>query len=80
MLATGLSHHDAFDSAALAYLRIPILHPKHRRLSAQALLGAANQLEKLGQASEAQGLYREILVDYADDPSAVQSRQKFEGK
>ena len=80
VLATGLSHHDAFDSAALAYLRIPILHPKHRRLSAQALLGAANQLEKLGQASEAQGLYREILVDYADDPSAVQSRQKFEGK
>ena len=66
------------DEAALAWLRVPILHGQDRTLSAYALGVAGRALEDGGDFSGAQRLYMEIIEHYADKPAAEESRQRLE--
>ena len=59
-------------------MKVPILYPQHRHLAAEALWGAANQLERLGQTAEAATLYREIITEHPSAMCAPQARQRVE--
>lgn len=65
------------EQAALALMRIPINYAEDRALSAQALLAAGNELATINRQAEARGLYREIIVDYADTPAAAAAQQRY---
>jgi tetratricopeptide (TPR) repeat protein len=74
VLGQAWAQRQAWEQAALAWLRIPILYAEHRELAARALLDAGHALEKLGQADQAARLYGELIRDYPDDPSAGEAR------
>lgn len=75
----AFARHNQPEKAALAYLRIPILHPRTQPLAADALLAAGSQLEKMGRREQAASLYREVLSDYATLPAATTTaRQRLE--
>ena len=78
VLAQGLAAAGNSEQAALAFLRIPILHPDDRRLAAAALLSAARELEKTGQRSEAAGLYQELVQRYAASAEAAEAAGRLE--
>jgi len=63
--------------AALAFLRIPLNYPEDRAFSAEALLAAGGALETINHSSEARELYRELIVDYADLPTAATAQQRY---
>ena len=63
--------------AALAFLRLPINFPEDRPLAAQALLATGSELETIDRPGEARGLYREIIVDYADTSVAATAQKRF---
>jgi tetratricopeptide (TPR) repeat protein len=67
------------EKAALAYLKVPILHRRQRAMAADALLAAGKQLEKLGQTAAAMGLYREVLRDFAHLPVAREAEAQVRG-
>lgn len=77
-IGEALARHQQPEQAALAYLRIPILYAGNRPLSAEALLAAAAQLEKMGRREQAAGLYREILTDHAALPAAQLAQRQLE--
>jgi hypothetical protein len=77
VLGKALSHHDRFEAAALSVLRVPILYPQHRLLAAEALVGAGQWLERLGQTDEARRLYQEAAQDYANTTAAELARQQI---
>jgi tetratricopeptide (TPR) repeat protein len=64
------SRQNQPEQAALAYLKVPLLHRRQRAMAANALLAAGKQLEKMGQKDQAAGLYREIARDFAHLPAA----------
>ncbi|UUO06249.1 tetratricopeptide repeat protein [Blastopirellula sp. J2-11] len=64
LLGDALARDGQPESAALEYLRIPILDNVDRPLAAEALLRAGKQLELLGRPVQAKRLYREIITDY----------------
>lgn len=74
----AFARHNQPEKAALAYLRIPILHPRTQPLAAEALLAAGSQLEKIDRREQAAALYREVLSDYAALPAAATARQRLE--
>jgi len=78
VLATALARHQDSGSAALGFMRIPILYPRQRRLSTRSLLAAAGELEKMNRIDEARGLYRELIVEYPNTDEAEQARQEFD--
>jgi tetratricopeptide (TPR) repeat protein len=65
VLGRALAAQAERESAALAFLRVPILYPDDRQLAASALLSAGRELEKIGRTREAATLYREAAEDYA---------------
>jgi tetratricopeptide (TPR) repeat protein len=78
-LAQGLAARGQHQQAALAWMRVPILHADDdRALAAAALLSAAGQLERIGEPPQAVVLYREIVRDYAGTPSSGQARAQLE--
>lgn len=54
------------SSAALAWLRVPLVFAENRALAADALLSAAQATEGLGQIEDARTLYEEVTRDYGD--------------
>lgn len=66
------------EQAALAYLKVPLLFRQQRALTADALLAAGKQLEKLGRSDQAAGLYRELLRDFAHLPTATEARSRLD--
>lgn len=66
------------DKSASAYLRVPILYGKDRRLVAAALLLAGRELEKIDQREEAVTLYREVVREHAATPAAAEARSRLE--
>jgi tetratricopeptide (TPR) repeat protein len=70
VIGKALAHQDRHEQAALAFLRIPILHPGERLLAAESLWGAAGQLKRLGSDAEAAQLYRELAAAYPESPWA----------
>lgn len=54
------------SSAALAWLRVPVVFPENRDLAANCLLNAAQASESLGRLDSARTLYEEVARDYSD--------------
>jgi len=54
------------DAAALRLLKLPILFPRERLLSANALMTAGDALQKTNKPEEAAGLFREVLASYGE--------------
>lgn len=77
LLGTAHARRGQPARAALAFLRIPINFPEDRLLAAQALLATGSELETINRSGEARGLYREIIVDYADTPLAAIAQKRF---
>jgi tetratricopeptide (TPR) repeat protein len=77
VLGQARAQRQAWEQAALAWLRIPILYPEDRPLAARALLDAGHALERLGQADQAARLYGELIRDYPDDSSAGEARARL---
>ena len=78
VLATAFARQQDHESAALQFMRIPILYPRQRRLSARSLLAAAAELQKRDQFDESRGLYREVILEYPDTDAARQAQLEFE--
>ncbi len=74
----ALAFKKQHEKAALTLMRLPILFPKHRRLSAAALRAAATQLEELDRGSEAVGLYRELVDDFVGFPEANEAMGRLQ--
>lgn len=70
VLGRALAHHGALEEATLLLLRVPILYPAARALAADALAGAAELLEKLGDAAGAARLRRELMANYPESRPA----------
>jgi tetratricopeptide (TPR) repeat protein len=74
VLGSALANSQPAE-AALALLKLPILYPRERALSASALLASGGCLERMGQSQQAAGLYRESLA-LAGSPADVDEAQK----
>jgi tetratricopeptide (TPR) repeat protein len=70
VIGKALAHQGRHEQAALAFMRVPILHPGERSLAAESLWGAAGQLKRLGSNAEAAALYRELAANYPESPLA----------
>ena len=77
-LARALAAQGQSEQAALAFLRVPILYPTHRRLAAAALLSAGRELEKIGRTEKAVTLFQEVVRDHKHAPAAAESASRLE--
>jgi tetratricopeptide (TPR) repeat protein len=75
VLGSARLQRQHYQQAALAFLRLPILHSHHRALAAQALLEAGQAAEHF-DPSAAVRLYRELLEKYPDQQRAVTEAQQ----
>jgi len=66
------------EASALAYLKLPTLFRQQRTLASEALLAAGYQLEKMSQADQAAGLYREVVRDYPRLVAATEAERRLE--
>lgn len=73
VIGEALARLGEHDRAALAYLRVPVLHETNRQLAARALVSAAQAVSKAGQAEEARRLLNEVVADYADTPQRAEA-------
>jgi tetratricopeptide (TPR) repeat protein len=78
VLGDLFSRQDQPEQAALAYLKVPLLFRQQRAMAADALLAAGKQLEKMGQATGAATLYRELLRDFAHVPAATEGQSRLD--
>jgi hypothetical protein len=78
VLGLGWAHRQQWQSAALAWLRIPILYPQQRSLGLRALPEAARALEQSGQPKQAATLYAELARKYPGTAAAKEARQRLE--
>jgi tetratricopeptide (TPR) repeat protein len=78
VLGSARLQRQQYPQAALAFLHLPILHPQHRALSAQALLDAGAATEHFDRPAAVR-LYRELLHDYPDQQRpAAEARQRLD--
>ena len=70
-----LGHHD---EAALAFLWPALVYRTDPKLSAHALLYAAECLEQAGQRPEAKQLYEEVLARYSPGTEANAAQQRLD--
>ncbi|HEY1066908.1 MAG TPA: hypothetical protein VGE52_12385, partial [Pirellulales bacterium] len=75
VVGQGWSQQQKDDEAALWFARGPILDNRDRRLAVESLQRAGESLQKAAQPLGAAQIYREIVTDYADFPSAVLTAQ-----
>lgn len=66
------------EEAATAFMQAAILHPAARDVVPNALLAAAQELEKMKQPNEAATLYREIMTQQADSPAITQAQERLQ--
>lgn len=78
LIGEALVRHDQAEDAALAYLQTALSYNRQRAMAADALVAAADQLEKLDRRDQAANLYREVLRDYSKSAAAVAARAKLE--
>ncbi len=68
------------ERAALAWLRVPILHGDDPRLAAMALFDAGHAMEKLGRAEESKIMYSELIQKYPHATAAGEARRRMQQK
>ncbi len=78
VLGAAWAQKQQWERAALAWMRVPILHADHRRLAAQALLRAAGALEQLDRPDQAARLYRELVQQYDQMPEAAEATRRLQ--
>jgi tetratricopeptide (TPR) repeat protein len=78
VLARGWAQRGNPEQAALAWLRVPVVYPRHRVLAARALVESGRALEKLDRDRQAARLYDEAARMYPDTPSAAEARAALE--
>ena len=66
-----------YEEAALSLMRLPILYPRERYMTSEALLAAATSLENIGQQREAADAYREVVARYADTRAADEAQRRL---
>ena len=77
ILAESYARVNRPETSAAYYLQLPILAPQQRGAAADGLLFAGKQLEKIGQRTQAVGLYRELADHYSASPSAAEARARL---
>lgn len=77
VVGEALARLGQAEEAALAYLRVPLVHGQQRVMAADALVAAGKQLETLERRQQAAGLYREVLADYAACPAASEASSRL---
>lgn len=75
VLADAQSKSQKTDQALLNLMRIPILYPEHRSLSAAALYRCASLLNNKGQAKQAKAILNELTTKYPETIWAQQASQ-----
>jgi tetratricopeptide (TPR) repeat protein len=65
------------EQAAADWLWLPLVYHEDEHLAARACLEAADALSRLGRATEAETLYREVVERYGWSPFADEARQKL---
>jgi len=78
VLGLGYDRQQAWNEAALAWMRIPILDPRHRALAARALVDAGGAMEKLGRREAATRLYDEAGRRFPETAPAAEARNRLE--
>ena len=78
LLGQGLARHNDPLGAALAFLRIPILHPNRQVLVPDALWRAGQCLEAGGQQQDAALVYREVLAFGDELPTVSAARERLQ--
>jgi TolA-binding protein len=66
------------ESAAIEFLKVPILHEHHRSLAAAALLAAGGCLQRAGQTAQAAALYRELAAGYGALPEVGEAQRRLQ--
>jgi tetratricopeptide (TPR) repeat protein len=70
------ARHD-HEMAAATLLWLPLVDDHDFRLTARACLEAGIALERIGQGTEAEGLYREVTRRFAETPYADEARARL---
>lgn len=78
VLGQARLQRHAWEQAALALMRVPILYPRHRQLAAQSLLAAGQSLEQLHRPKQSARLYRELIRTYPKTRPALEARNRLE--
>ena len=78
VIGQALLHLGRHEAAALVLMRVPILFSQHRSLAGESLLATAGALQHINQSEEAVALYREIVHEYVDLPSATIAKTRLE--
>ncbi len=73
----ALSRHEMHEPAAINFMRVAILYPSQRDLVPDSLLAAGRELETMEQATDAVGLYREILTKYQTNRVAGEAESRL---
>jgi tetratricopeptide (TPR) repeat protein len=74
VIGEALARIGEHDRAALAYLRVPVLHQENRHLAARAIVSAAQAMSRGGQIEEAKQLLGEVNREFFDTPQRVEAQ------
>lgn len=77
VLGRTLSRLKKPESAALTFMRVPILYPEHYELSADCLLATGRELERMNSRREAIGLYRRTMSEFANLMAAREAQSRL---
>ena len=77
LLGRAASLASDSEQAAADWLWLPLVYSDDEHLAARACLEAADALSRLGRATEAETLYRELVEKYGWSPFADEARQKL---
>ena len=77
LVGQTLARHGKNAEAALAFMRVAIMHPVQSELAAESLFAAGEQLEKLGNSGGAQTVYRELVQKHPKHPLTAVAEQNL---
>ncbi|MEA1951803.1 MAG: hypothetical protein U9N87_10490 [Planctomycetota bacterium] len=77
VLGRAQAARGQWDGAALAWLRVPILHAGDRQLAATALFDAGHAMEKLGHTEESDIIYSELIQKHPRAAAAGEARRRL---
>lgn len=69
---------DRHERAAQTLLKIPILYPENRLLASQALVWAADALQRLDRDSEAHRILQEVVARHGDTRWGAEARRRLD--
>lgn len=78
LVGKALARHGRSAEAAVALMRVPVLHPEQQDLAAEALFAAGEQLEKMGDRGGARTVYKELVQTYRTHRLAQPAQQRLQ--